>query len=152
MADSLPASESDDSPARQADAPGQGATAAGANSAVPGTAPAARPAPPDSAAARLLALDLRSLAAFRIGLGLVLLLDLAFRSPDLVAHYTDHGVLPRRVRVERFGSGDVGLPFPISPYEWSGEAWLPGLLFALTAVCAVWLLIGYRTLLATFAC
>ena len=43
----------------------------------------------------LFGVDLRSLALFRIAVALVLLADLAIRATDLVAHYTDAGVLPR---------------------------------------------------------
>ena len=41
-------------------------------------------------------IDTRSLAVFRIGLALTILLDLVLRAQDLGAHYTDAGVLPRR--------------------------------------------------------
>ena len=41
-----------------------------------------------------LQLDMRSLAAFRIALGFSVIVDLLLRSHDLVAHYTDIGVLP----------------------------------------------------------
>jgi hypothetical protein len=41
--------------------------------------------------------DLRSLAAFRIGVALLILYDLSQRSRDLVAHYTDLGLIPRAV-------------------------------------------------------
>ena len=39
--------------------------------------------------------DLRSLALMRIGAATLLLVDLAMRAGDLIAHYTDAGVLPR---------------------------------------------------------
>jgi hypothetical protein len=44
--------------------------------------------------ARPFSMDLRGLALLRIGLGLVVLADLAQRSVMLTAHYTDQGVLP----------------------------------------------------------
>ena len=44
---------------------------------------------------RLFAIDLRSLACLRIGVGLLILIDLLLRSRDLVAFYTDQGLLPR---------------------------------------------------------
>src|SRR3954468_9750905 len=40
-------------------------------------------------------LDLRSLALFRIGLGIILLFDIIIRYEDVHAFYTDEGVLPR---------------------------------------------------------
>lgn len=85
-------------------------------------------------------LDLRSLALFRIGLGLALLVDLAGRCPDLVAHYTDDGVLPRAITPV----------YTISIHGLSGSAAYEGSLFLLAAALAVAVLVGYRTQLATF--
>ena len=51
---------------------------------------------------RIFSIDYRSLAAFRIGLALILLCDLFNRSQDLVAHYTDLGVLPRDIYIQQF--------------------------------------------------
>jgi vitamin K-dependent gamma-carboxylase-like protein len=45
-------------------------------------------------------LDLRALAGLRIGLGFLVLLDLAGRLRDLEAFYTDGGVLPRTVLLQ----------------------------------------------------
>jgi len=86
-------------------------------------------------------LDPRSLALFRIGLGLTLLVDLAGRWPDLVAHYTDAGVLPRST---------VPVYVPISLHVLDGSATYERFLFLLAAACAAALLAGYRTQLATF--
>ncbi|MGA1192190.1 MAG: HTTM domain-containing protein, partial [Bdellovibrionota bacterium] len=47
-------------------------------------------------------LDTRSLALFRIALGLLLLIDLINRAKFLRAHYTDFGVLPRGPLVTEF--------------------------------------------------
>jgi hypothetical protein len=85
-------------------------------------------------------LDLRSLALFRIGLGLTLLADLAGRWPDLVAHYTDAGVLPHNVTPV----------YTISIHGLFGSATYEGFLFLLAAACAAALVVGYRTQLATF--
>jgi hypothetical protein len=95
---------------------------------------------------RIVALDARSLALMRIGVGGILLADLAVRAGDLRAHYTDFGILPR---------AELGL------YTWRTVWTLHGLaspwpaavaaLFALAALCAVALLLGWRTRLATFA-
>src|SRR5690606_21397140 len=49
---------------------------------------------------RIWGIDLRALAAFRVGLGVLLLVDLVARSLHLVAHYTDAGVLPRAALAE----------------------------------------------------
>ena len=53
--------------------------------------------------------DLRSLAAFRIGLGLLIIADLAMRSTFIFQHYTDQGVLPRyAVLLKFFGGHNTG--------------------------------------------
>lgn len=48
-----------------------------------------------------LGIDTRALGAFRIGLGLVILLDrLVLRVPGLATFYTDAGILPRSTLAE----------------------------------------------------
>ncbi|MDZ7702678.1 MAG: HTTM domain-containing protein [Halobacteriales archaeon] len=89
-------------------------------------------------------IDPRALAALRIALGLLLLADLAWRSRDLVAHYSDAGVLPRAVLRATHG-GLASLSFA---HGLSGSAWVQGALFALAGGFAVALLLGYRTRLA----
>ncbi len=89
---------------------------------------------------RLLGLDLRSLAAFRIGLAAIILVDLAMRATDLVAHYTDAGVLPRGVLLQAFNH-----PYRFSFHFVFGEAWPTATLFGIQAVLAVFLLIGFHT-------
>jgi hypothetical protein len=46
---------------------------------------------------RMFSLDERSLALFRMGLGLLVMKDVIERSEFLNIHYTDDGVLPRSV-------------------------------------------------------
>ena len=43
----------------------------------------------------MLGIDLRTLAALRVGLAAILLIDLLGCLPDITAHYTDNGLLPR---------------------------------------------------------
>jgi hypothetical protein len=88
---------------------------------------------------RWYALDARSLAALRIGLVALVLLDLALRSTDLVAHYTDLGVLPRALVPP--GSWDFGW----SLHRLGGSAGFEATLFALHALAAGLLLLGWRT-------
>ncbi|WP_408959104.1 HTTM domain-containing protein [Natrinema sp. 74] len=91
---------------------------------------------------RRFAVDMRALAAFRIALGLLLLADLALRSRNLVAFYTDMGVLPRTALYSDYS--------PVySLHAVSGEAWAIGLLFIVAAGFAVAMVVGYRTRLAT---
>ena len=46
---------------------------------------------------RTFGIDLRSLALFRICVGIILLIDICVRFSDLTVHYVDSGVLPRDV-------------------------------------------------------
>lgn len=86
-------------------------------------------------------LDLRSLAVFRMGLGLILLVDLYIRSGDLLAHYTDKGILPR----------DMLNPAErrLSIHLFGGAYWFEALLFGVAALFALALLVGIRTRMAT---
>jgi len=95
---------------------------------------------------RRFGIDTRALAALRVSLGLLLLVDLFVRSRNLVAFYTDAGVLPRAVLREQFpGFARLSL------HAVSGAAWTQAVLFLLAGVAAVALLVGYRTRLATVA-
>ncbi len=89
-------------------------------------------------------IDYRSLAFFRIALASLILFDLFVRSKELVAHYTDFGILPRGVFIEKFANR-----FWISIHMINGSAFFQGALFLIAAVFAVALLIGYKTRLAT---
>jgi hypothetical protein len=92
--------------------------------------------------AELFGLDLRSLAVFRIGLGVLLLADLVGRAADLGAHYTDEGVLPRSA---------IAAPRYVSLHLLGGSADFEGALFLLAGLCALALLVGWWTRLATAA-
>ena len=93
--------------------------------------------------ARIFAVDLRALAATRIGLALLLLYDLASRSVWLRAHYSDEGVLPRRALLEHFGHSSWSL------HMLSGDWQVEAILFTIAGICATAMLAGYRTRLAT---
>ena len=89
--------------------------------------------------------DLRSLATFRIVLALLVISDLANRATDLSAHYTDAGIMPRTVLVEQVLS-----PWAFSLDLMNGGALFQALLFAVAALAAFGMLVGYRTRLMTF--
>ncbi|MGQ3329168.1 HTTM domain-containing protein [Halorubrum sp. FL23] len=111
----------------------------------PADPPPADPPPSDrlrAALRRRLGIDVRALAAFRIALAAVLLVDLALRARNLTAFYTDAGVLPRPLLAEAYPLARVSL------YALSGEARVAGLLFLAAAVAAVALAVGYRTRIA----
>jgi hypothetical protein len=92
------------------------------------------------------AADLRSLAAFRIALALVVLLDLADRVPNLNAHYTDDGVMPR---ADLLAHGEILNESTFSINLISGGAFVQGVIFAIAALAAIGLLVGYATRLMT---
>lgn len=94
---------------------------------------------------RCYGLDLRSLALLRIGLALIILADLFTRMGDLVAHYTDAGVLPRQVVNQLLPDGYWSIHLV------SGQAWAQGLIFWVAVTLALALLVGYKTRLATIA-
>lgn len=92
---------------------------------------------------RAFALDLRSLAALRFALGLLLLIDSCSRLTEVGAFYSDAGVLPRALH------GAV-----VSDWRWSlhlanGQAWFQSLLLLVQAGAALLLALGWRTRAAT---
>jgi len=89
------------------------------------------------------ALDLRSIAAMRIGIGLVLLADLFHRACDLRAHYTDSGILTISLLRE------LSSPSYTSIHTLSGGAGPQVFLFAVAAIFAIGLTLGWRTRLVT---
>jgi hypothetical protein len=97
---------------------------------------------PDFLANRV-GIDRRALAAFRIALGVVLLVDLLTRLRHLRALYTDAGIVPRSsVRAEYGSVYDLVLSLP--------DPWFPVVLFPIGALCALAMIVGVRVRLATF--
>lgn len=96
---------------------------------------------------RIFALDLRSLAAFRIGLASLILIDLFQRFADLTAFYTDKGVLPRSL-LTLGQPGNWQWSFHAWS-DWSGNAEFQMALFAVAGIAALCLLIGSFTKLAS---
>ncbi len=91
---------------------------------------------------RLFAIDVRSLAALRIGLAVVVLVDLATRARDLTAHYTDAGALPRDAL-------RLFVAHPLSVHALTGDRSAEAALFLVHGAFATALLVGFRTRLAT---
>ncbi len=89
-------------------------------------------------------LDLRSLALMRIGVGLLLLLDLADRARDLADFYTDSGVLPRGLLTQEYWN-----PAWWSLHLYNGTTAGQGALFLAHAAAALALLLGWRGRIAT---
>ena len=93
-----------------------------------------------SSLASLVALDLRSLGLFRIGLAGLIIIDLCFRAQDLVALYTDSGVLPLSQLI--FSKGPTTW---ISPYLLANTPLEVAMLFSIAGIAALGMLIGIKT-------
>ena len=89
----------------------------------------------------LFSIDVRSLAVLRIGLGLILIVDILSRARDLRAHYSDFGVLPRGVL--RFEYGHHLLNKSINAFN--GSTWYWAILFFIGFVFALMLLLGFKS-------
>lgn len=88
-------------------------------------------------------IDLRTLALFRVLLGVYILIDLVMRSRDLVSHYTDAGIMPRSVQIDHLYLTTWSLHLA------NGAAWFQVLLFVVAGLAALGLLFGWRTRLMT---
>jgi HTTM domain len=88
----------------------------------------------------LISIDLRSLAAFRIMLSVLLLVDLASRARLLTTNYTDAGVHPRSVMLGLLEPG--ALP---SLHMLAGSTRAELALFVVAGAAAVLLGLGWRT-------
>ena len=91
-------------------------------------------------------IDLRTLAFFRVGLAVSILLVLYSYLPDMYAIFDDRGLYPRRSKMS------YGFSFNWSLYYVSGHVLWAYILFGLTALSALALLIGYRTRIALVLC
>ena len=101
----------------------------------------------------LFGIDTRSLAVFRIALGLAILADLLIKVPDLAAFYTDDGVLPRALLAEQVGARAPALLPILNLVPHVAFDGVPGqaLLFVLAGAVAVLLIVGWQTRWVTIA-
>ena len=96
----------------------------------------------------IFALDLRSLALFRILIAAVLFGDVAFRLPHILPLYSEHGLLPTEAALEVIGRG---LYFSVH-FLLRGSVTALACLFAVQLLAALAMLVGYRTRIATALC
>jgi hypothetical protein len=99
------------------------------------------------ALAKSFSIDLRALALFRIAIATVLLFDLLDRSRFLVAHYTDAGIYPAADALQEYGRGLYLSPHLLLSGSTAGEVGL----FAIQALFAAAMLLGFHTRIATMA-
>jgi hypothetical protein len=95
-----------------------------------------------SAVASRVRVDTRSLAVFRVVVGLLAAVDVALRARNLRLFYSDDGVVPRWLARELAGE------FSLSVYFLAGDPGLVAALFVLQALAALALAVGYRTRVA----
>lgn len=99
-------------------------------------------------ASQMFGIDLRTLAVIRIGAAVAILVDLLMRARDLEAHYTDNGIFPLSM-IEAAKFPDFFHMSDLSIHLLSGAVWYQAALFAIAAVLAVLLLVGYHTRVVT---
>ena len=92
-------------------------------------------------------LDLRSLALFRVALGLVLITDLWIRSYDFTAHYTQDGWLPLEAL-----SHITSRPWQNSLFQMHPSGEWAAFLFLIQGLSSLFFLVGFRTRLANIVC
>jgi hypothetical protein len=96
---------------------------------------------------RLFAIDLRSLAVFRIGMGMLLLYDCLSRARFLNSLYTDQGLMPIR------SVGPLSVPDTIFfIHGWFGSVEYAALLFVVMGLAAICLMLGLFTPVAAAVC
>ncbi len=91
--------------------------------------------------------DLRSLAASRICLAFLFIVDIVIRLTDLSAHYTDAGVLPTsELYIHHWH------PLYFSFHNIHSGSWFQIIVFSIGIIIGLGLLAGYKTSLASFLC
>jgi hypothetical protein len=90
-------------------------------------------------------IDLRALAALRIGTGLLILSDLFERAQDVQAFYSDEGTMPRTLLIERVSAS----PWCVSFHLLSGQPAVQWFLLLIAAAFAIALILGFHTKAAT---
>jgi hypothetical protein len=148
--DSAPsAAQEVETASKEADAPASDNPRPASSAAV--ALPPVKPAKAEAESARripliaaMFGIDPRGLAAFRVGLGICILLSIFCRRDDLLAMYSDEGLTSRVLTLTL-----SNVPEWWSVYHLGGGLVFTQFLFAVTTVVAVMLMLGYRTTLMT---
>ncbi len=94
-----------------------------------------------------LSLDYRSLALYRFFLGIIVMVDVLYRLPDLSSFYTDTGILPRFIFLS-----ELSLPWSFSLHLANGSLGFIFLLFMINFLVGLGLSLGYKTRMMTCFC
>jgi len=89
-------------------------------------------------AAAVFAIDLRTLALFRVMLGSIMFVDLFNRAFELRIWYTDWGVMPREWWAQSLDGSYVSL------FAANGQTWFVAILYGLEMLATLALLFGWR--------
>ena len=84
-------------------------------------------------------IDTRSLALFRVALGLIVAVEVLLRARNFSLFYTEDGLVPQELAVKHAGEG------AFSVYHYTTDTTLIAGLFALQVLVALLLIVGYRT-------
>ena len=90
-------------------------------------------------------IDGRSISLFRTSLGMVLLIDIILRIPEIGSFYTDNGVLPRYVEL----TNTVNL-YKFSIHHAFGSIFGQVLIFSVHLFVTFLFILGHQTKLTTF--
>lgn len=97
---------------------------------------------------QILSLDLRSLALYRVFLGVILFLDSINRMLLVPAFYADSGIVPRSmVNLEQMEHA-----YHLQILFLKGSEWYAYLFLCGMAICSISLIIGFRTRIVTVLC
>lgn len=87
-----------------------------------------------------LALDDRSLALYRMLMGLIVMVDVLYRLPDLENFYTDIGLIPRNLFLN-----EMTLPWSMSFHLANGSVGFQAILFSIHFIFGLLLFFGFKT-------
>lgn len=88
-------------------------------------------------------IDTRSLAVFRICIGLIVVVEVLLRARNFSLFYTEGGLIPQAVATGRTGES------AFSVYFYTTDSTVIAVLFAIQILVALLLVVGYRTRTAT---
>ncbi len=84
--------------------------------------------------------DDRSMAFYRVLIGLIVMADVVYRWPDLMNFYTDVGLIPRSIF-----TGEMAMPWSLSFHLANGSYNFAVILFSLHFIFGLLLFVGYKS-------
>ena len=87
-----------------------------------------------------LSLDYRSLALYRFFLGIIVMVDVIYRLPNVVNFYTDVGLIPRSIFIS-----EMGMPWSFSFHLANGSSGFAFALFFVQFLFGLMLCLGFKT-------